>query len=195
MTTPERRLSAPAIDHEAVRITDAPRYSPHILSAAAEPGDDDTVIFTTPAGTGFTLTLRDEAEPTDDHTLPAPVLTEAVATAILNHRNFVVATPDSPCEDTITVQTRDGIRCLLALDFDTAYGGQELSTPAADLAYAADRLLTSDPSDSERTTAELLNYISATWEEQDVGLREHAQDVARAAVRTATEVTVTTDGA
>ncbi|MFF1650960.1 hypothetical protein [Streptomyces sp. NPDC058240] len=62
---------------------------------------------TTPRGVAdinYTLTLRD-AEPTDDDLLPEPVLTEALAAAILNAPHFVVATPDSPCEDTITVQT------------------------------------------------------------------------------------------
>ncbi|MFJ9908947.1 hypothetical protein ACIRVK_39965 [Streptomyces sp. NPDC101152] len=54
---------------------------------------------------------------------------------------------------------------------------QEHSTPAADV---ADRLLISDPSDSERATAELLNYVAATWDKQDLPLREHAQAVARA---------------
>lgn len=46
------------------------------------------------------------------------MLTEAVAAAILNHPNFVVATPDEPREDTITVQTRGGIRYQLVLDVD-----------------------------------------------------------------------------
>jgi hypothetical protein len=45
---------------------------------------------------------------------------------------------------------------------------------------------TSDPSDSERATPELLTYVAATWDHQDVPLREHAQAVARASVRSAT---------
>ncbi|WP_447035013.1 hypothetical protein [Streptomyces sp. DSM 118878] len=40
--------------------------------------------------------------------------------------------------------------------------------------------MTSDPSNSERATAELLNYVAATWEKQDPALRQHAQAVARA---------------
>ncbi|WP_281182503.1 hypothetical protein [Streptomyces sparsogenes] len=44
-------------------------------------------------------------------------------------------------------------------------------------------MLTSDPSDSERATAELLNYVAATWEEQNVPPRQHAQAVARALTR------------
>ncbi|MFI6689648.1 hypothetical protein [Streptomyces sp. NPDC050485] len=47
----------------------------------------------------------------------------------------------------------------------------------------ADRILTTDPSDSERATAELLNYVAATWEEQGLPLRQHAQAVARALTR------------
>ncbi|MGW7365715.1 hypothetical protein ACWGI8_20310 [Streptomyces sp. NPDC054841] len=45
------------------------------------------------------------------------------------------------------------------------------------------RLLTSDPSDAERATAQLLNYVAATWEKQDLPLRQHAQAVARALTR------------
>ncbi|MCZ1011875.1 hypothetical protein [Streptomyces lydicus] len=57
-----------------------------------------------------------DAAPTTDDLLPEPVLTEAIAAAILNHPAFVVATADTPREDAITVQTRDGNRYLLALD-------------------------------------------------------------------------------
>ncbi|MFE9644265.1 hypothetical protein ACFYO0_09030 [Streptomyces sp. NPDC006365] len=102
------------------------------------------------------------------------MLTEAVAGAILNHPRFVVATPDSPREDTITVQSRCGIRYRLTLDLDLVDpGSQEPSTPAADVASAVDRVLMRNPSDAERATAELLNYISATWQKQDIPLREH----------------------
>ncbi|MFI5945585.1 hypothetical protein ACIBCB_35810 [Streptomyces uncialis] len=166
-------------DHDVVRIADALLGSPHILAADAEPGDD-TVRFTSVAGIDYTLTLRD-AEPTDDDLLPEPVLTEALAAAILNAPHFVVATPDSPHEDTITVQTRNGVRHLLVLGVDRngPDHDRQPSTPAADVAYAADRLIVSDPSDTERATAELLNYVAATWDKQDLPLREHAQAVAR----------------
>ncbi|MFJ4007771.1 hypothetical protein ACIPWL_30565 [Streptomyces sp. NPDC090023] len=134
----------------------------------------------------FTLTLRD-AEPTDDDILPEPVLTEALAAAILNAPYFAVATPDSPRSDTITVQTRAGVRHLLVLgvgrngpEYD-----REPSTPATDVAYAADWLLVSNPSGPERATAELLNYVAATWEKQDLPLRQHAQAVARSLTRPA----------
>ncbi|MFG2887596.1 hypothetical protein ACGFYV_35855 [Streptomyces sp. NPDC048297] len=165
-------------DHDPVRIADALLGSPHILAADAEPGDD-TVRFTTVDGINYTLTLRD-AEPTDDDLLPEPLLTEALAAAILNAPHFVVATPDEPRDDTITVQTRRGIRHLLVLgvgrnDIDEP----QQSTPAAAVALAADQLLISDPSDAERATAELLNYVATTWEKQDLPLRQHAQAVAR----------------
>ncbi|UDM05513.1 hypothetical protein [Streptomyces longhuiensis] len=57
---------------------------------------------------------------------------------------------------------------------------EDLSTPAIDVAFVPDRLLASDPSDSERVTAELLNYVAANWDKQDHPLREHAQAIARA---------------
>ncbi|GGN64207.1 hypothetical protein GCM10012285_66070 [Streptomyces kronopolitis] len=164
-------------DRDAVRIADALLGSPHILSAHAEPGDD-TVTFATRAGAGYALTLQD-AEPTTDDILPEPVLTETVAAAILNHPDFCVATPDHPREDTITVQTRSGDRYLLALDVDPDAGHGDLPTPAEDVAYAADRLLTSNPDGRDRAVAELLNYLGATWEKQDTPLRQHAQAVAR----------------
>ncbi|MFE7547959.1 hypothetical protein [Streptomyces gardneri] len=140
--------------------------------------------FTSVAGINHTLTLR-EAEPTDNDLLPEPVLTEALAAAILNAPHFVVATPHSPREDTITAQTRSAVRHLLVLGIgrNGPDHDQDPSTPAADIAYAADRLLTSDPSDSDRTTAELLNYVAATWEKQDLPLRQHTQAVARALTR------------
>jgi hypothetical protein len=173
-------------DHDPERIADALRNSPHFIGAEGDAGGD-TVTFTTPAGVGYVLTLTD-AEPTDDDLLPAPVLTEAVAAAILNHPNFVVATPDEPREDTISVQTRGGIRYQLVLAYDrvTDPGAGEVATPAADVAAAADRVRMSNPSDSDRSVAELLNYVAATWEKQDLPLRQHAQAVARNLIRSLT---------
>ncbi|MFC9753803.1 hypothetical protein [Streptomyces sp. NPDC056921] len=69
------------------------------------------------------------------------------------------------------------MRHLLVLDVDrgNALAPEDLSTPA----LAADRLLASDPSNSERATAELLDYVVATRDKQDLPLREQAQAVAR----------------
>ncbi|MEU5836419.1 hypothetical protein ABZ820_22495 [Streptomyces diacarni] len=176
-------------DHDAARIADALRHSPHIADAAGEPGDA-TVRFTSVSGMGFTLTLQD-AEPTRDDILPEPVITEAVAAAILNHPDFYIATPDSPREDTITIQTRSGIRYLLALDASpdaeealqpTSRPADQPTSPAAgatEVADTADRLLAGNPSDSERATAQLLNYMAATWQKQEPPLRQHAQALAR----------------
>ncbi|MGW0909478.1 hypothetical protein [Streptomyces sp. NPDC002853] len=50
--------------------------------------------------------------------------------------------------------------------------------PPISLAQAADR-----PSDAQRATAELLNYVAATWARQDVALRQHTQAIARAQAR------------
>ncbi|MGW7673747.1 hypothetical protein ACWGJX_42720 [Streptomyces sp. NPDC054775] len=109
------------------------------------------------------------------------MLTEAIAAAILTHPGFVIADADSPREDSITIQSRNQVRHLLVLDVDrgNALAPEDLSTPAADVALAADKLLASDPSDSERATAELLNYVAATWDKQDLPLRERAKAVAR----------------
>ncbi|SBV01722.1 MULTISPECIES: hypothetical protein [unclassified Streptomyces] len=61
----------------------------------------------------------------------------------------------------------------------TSPGANAGNSPNVDVAFPADKLLTSDPSDSERATAELLNYVAATWDKQDHPLREHALAVAR----------------
>ncbi|MFH8350439.1 hypothetical protein [Streptomyces sp. NPDC018045] len=166
-------------DHDPVRVADALRRSPHFAAADAAPGGDK-VWFTTEAGINYTLTFK-EAEPTDDDLLPEPVLIEAIAAAILNHPGFVVADAASPRE-AIAIQSRNQVRHLLVLDGDrgNALAPKGLSIPAVDVARAADKLLASDPSDSERVTAELLNYVAATWGKQDLPLRKHAQAVARA---------------
>jgi hypothetical protein len=52
--------------------------------------------------------------------------------------------------------------------------------PAEYAAQTADRILISDPNPQDRATAELLNYVSATWEKQHQFLREHVVAVARA---------------
>lgn len=53
-------------------------------------------------------------------------------------------------------------------------------TPAEELAFDADLLLSTTTTDRERTVAELLNYVAATWDHHTPSLREHAQAVARA---------------
>ncbi|WP_324784652.1 hypothetical protein [Streptomyces sp. H51] len=73
------------------------------------------------------------------------------------------------------------MRHLLVLDADrgNALAPEDLSTPAVDAALAAGKLLAGVPSDAERATAELLNYVAATRDKQDHPLREHAQAIAR----------------
>ncbi|MFJ2590640.1 hypothetical protein [Streptomyces sp. NPDC087538] len=47
--------------------------------------------------------------------------------------------PEGRREDTITVQTRNQVRHLLVLDYDSVTGGdQDPSIPAVDIAFAAD---------------------------------------------------------
>ncbi|MEU1598296.1 hypothetical protein ABZ468_37130 [Streptomyces sp. NPDC005708] len=98
----------------------------------------------------------------------------AVAAAIGNHPDFVSAglaqESFGPYSlNTITALTRTGNEYTLKLTVAPRPGyRKEQVSPAADVAYAADRLLTtSDPSDSERATAELPNSVAATWDKQD----------------------------
>ncbi|GHG14127.1 hypothetical protein ACFFSH_31350 [Streptomyces filamentosus] len=112
-------------DYDSVRIADALRRSPHFTAAYANPGDYDVVFATSDTGDGraWLLTLKDPA-PSDDDMLGMPVLHEALAAAVLNHPDFVAATPDYPSDGDITIHTRDGQRYLgvigIATDEDTA---------------------------------------------------------------------------
>lgn len=53
-------------------------------------------------------------------------------------------------------------------------------TPAEAVALTADLMLITYPTGRERTVAELLNYVAATWEKQPAPLRDHAVAVAHA---------------
>ncbi|MFJ2419943.1 hypothetical protein [Streptomyces brevispora] len=171
-------------DHDAVRIADALRRSPHITYVAPAAPGDESVWFRDADGTGFELSLTTVAPDPDAERVAYSW--DAVAAAIGNHPHFIRAVLNQPSFgplnlDTVTALTRTGNEYTLTLT--ACYrpvDDQEHATPADEVAYAADRLLTSDPSDSERATAELLNYLAATWDTQDLPLREHAQALARA---------------
>ncbi|MFH8558959.1 hypothetical protein ACH4FE_35960 [Streptomyces celluloflavus] len=171
-------------DHDAVRIADALRRSPHITFVAPAVPGDESVWFRDADGTGFELSLT-TVEPVPDAERVA-YSWDAVVAAIGNHPHFIRAALEQPSFgplnlDTITALTRTGNEYTLKLATSLIpVDDQEPGSPAEDVAYAADRLLTSDPSDSERATAELLNYVAANWDKQDLPLREHAQAVARA---------------
>ncbi|WP_157846401.1 hypothetical protein [Streptomyces anulatus] len=174
----------PDADHDPVRIADALRRSPHITFVAPAAPGDETVRFRDADGIGFELSLSTvEPEPDAERVAYAH---DAVAAAIGNHPHFIRAVLEQPSFgplnlDAITALTRTGNEYTLTLT--AAYHparDQEHGVPAEAIAYAADRLLSSDPSDSERATAKLLNYVAATWDTQDQPLREHAQALARA---------------
>ncbi|MBM7057890.1 hypothetical protein [Streptomyces durocortorensis] len=189
MTTPLPSIArdkSPLLDadHDAVRIADALRRSPHITFVAPAAPGDETVRFRDADGIGIELSLS-AVEPDPDAERVA-YAHDAVAAAIGNHPHFIRAVLEQPSFglpnlDAITAFTRTGNEYTLTLT--AAYHpdrDQEHGVPAEDIAYAADRLLSSDPSDSERATAELLNYVAATWDRQDLPLREHAQALATA---------------
>ncbi|MFJ6141576.1 hypothetical protein [Kitasatospora sp. NPDC092286] len=140
-----------AVDHDAERIAAALRNSPHIATAAAEPGD--TVRFTTTEGIAYRIRLN-STSPLTDAPMTEPIPTEAVAAAILNDPAFVVALPDEdvpvfprqePLPDPlpvqgITVQSREGFFYYLALELDPtrATTRREPPAPAADTTHAPD---------------------------------------------------------
>ncbi|WP_332010807.1 hypothetical protein [Streptomyces uncialis] len=173
-------------DHDAVLIADALRDSPHIsFVAPVEPGDE-IVWFRDADGIGFELSLT-TVEPVPDAERVAYAW-DAVAAAIGNHSHFVRAaleqTPVGPLNlDTITAHTRTGNKFTLKLTGAPRPGhGKEPASPptssAADIAYAADRALNSNPTDAERATAELLHHLAATWDRQEPSMRRHARAVA-----------------
>ncbi|MFD9151958.1 hypothetical protein [Streptomyces diastaticus] len=153
-------------DHDAVRIADALRSSPHITFVAPAAPGDETVWFRDADGTGFELSLA-AVEPDPDAERVA-YSWDAVVAAIGNHQHFIRAALEQPSFgplnlNTITALTRTGNEYTLTLTVRyRPIDDQKHATPAADVAFAADRLLTSDPSDSERATAELLTYVAAT---------------------------------
>jgi hypothetical protein len=53
-------------------------------------------------------------------------------------------------------------------------------TPAEEVAFTADLLLSTHTTDRERTVAELLNYAAAVWDTLPVSMRDHVRAVARA---------------
>lgn len=57
-----------------------------------------------------------------------------------------------------------------------------LGGPLATITEIGHQLVTHGPSDSERSTAGLLNVV-ATWDNQDLPLRQHVQAVARSLTR------------
>ncbi|MFF0386928.1 hypothetical protein [Streptomyces sp. NPDC004286] len=169
---------------DVLRVADALRASPHItLVAPASPGDE-TIRFRDADGTGYELSFTTiEPDPDCEGTAYA---WDAVVAAIGNHPHFIRAALEQPSFgplslNTVTALSRTGNEYTLTLTAGYwPVDDQGHSTPAADVAYAADRLLNSDSSDSERATAELLNYVAATWDKQDLPLRELAQAAARA---------------
>ncbi|WP_044377344.1 hypothetical protein [Streptomyces noursei] len=173
----------PDADHDVVGIAEALRRSPHIRSVDDVSPGDETVWFRDADGTGFELSLTTMKPNSDPER--AAYAWDAVASAIGNHPRFIRAALEQPSFgplnlNTVTALTRTGNKYTLTLTVcPRPSHEEEPASPAADVALAADRLLTSDPSDSERAAAELLNYVAATWDKQDLPLREHAQTVAR----------------
>lgn len=53
-------------------------------------------------------------------------------------------------------------------------------TAAAEVTQAADRLLVQDVTEDKQALSELLRSIAATWDQQEVPLREHTLRYARA---------------
>ncbi|MCA1222239.1 hypothetical protein [Streptomyces sp. 8L] len=161
------------------------RRSPHIRFVAPAAAGEKTVWFRDADGTGFEISLA-AVEPDPDAERVAYAW-DAVVAAIGNHPHFIRAALEQesfgPLNlDTITALTRTGNEYTLRLAVvpRPGYGREEPASPSVDLAAVAAQVLSSEPSDSERATAELLNYIAATWDQQDLPLREHAQAVARA---------------
>ncbi|WP_216586533.1 hypothetical protein [Streptomyces brasiliscabiei] len=193
-----------AADDDAELIADALRRSPHIRAADAEPGD--TVRFTTTEGLSYKITLT-SAAPLTDAPLDGPIPTEAAAAAILNHPAFVVALPDdelpkypdlpAPLPEPlpvqgITIQTREGFFYYLAFELDVTSprprsgSTEEPPAPVANILRAVGQLRSRSDDNPDSVvfdaTADLLEHIAGTWDQQDDPTRQRAVALALALV-------------
>ncbi|MFF3981134.1 hypothetical protein [Streptomyces sp. NPDC001828] len=162
MTTPELRLTAidrdtsPLLDadHDAVRIADTPRRSPHITFVAPG-GGGETVSFRDADGTGFELSLTTvEPDPGSERVAYA---WDALAAAIGDHRHFIRAVLEQPSYgpldlNTITELTRTGNEHTLTLTAGhRPADDQDHSTPAADRLLVSARATRSAPRPNSST--------------------------------------------
>ncbi|WP_394427352.1 hypothetical protein [Streptomyces sp. SGAir0957] len=158
-------------------IADALRHSPHIADVRHDAANlDPAVLFTTPAGSGFALTLR---APVLEEGPDRPTLPETLAAAILNHPGFRAATPDTAA-CALTVQATGGAIYRLEIEPAPDADAEDFhSEPREEIALAAGRLLHGTASAQERAVADLLNYVANTWDKQDIPMLQHAHNLAR----------------
>ncbi|MFJ3520749.1 MULTISPECIES: hypothetical protein [unclassified Streptomyces] len=76
---------------------------------------------------------------------------------------------------------KDTVRLTSASDLHFTLTLREAAPTDDDILPA--RVLTGDPRDTDRATADLLHHMDATWNTQDEPLRSHAQTLARTLTR------------
>lgn len=126
--------------------------------------------------------------------LGQPVLHEVLAAAVLNHPDFVAATPDYPNDGDITIHARDGQRYLgvigIATDEDTALVKPPAPATAPsedadvdDILRTVGQLRSRTDDNPDRVVfdaaADLLEHIAGTWDQQDDPTRQRAVALAR----------------
>lgn len=171
-------------DHDIVRIAEALRRSPHIRTVDdVEPGDE-AVWFSDASGNGHTLSLA-SAEPLSDEHQGEAYAWDAVTAAIGNHPHFVHA--ELPTKtlglnlDTITAITRTGSEYTLTMTLDPRPGAdsvEEVPVPVDHILRAVGQLRSRGDDNPDRVvfdaSADLLEHIAGTWDQQDDPTRQRA---------------------
>ncbi|MFD3381295.1 MULTISPECIES: hypothetical protein [unclassified Streptomyces] len=183
-----------AADHGPELIAEALRRSPHILKVDdVEPGDK-AVWFRDAGGVGHTLSLTSVEPVPDDGPQGEAYAWDAVAAAIGNHPDFVDAKlaregfgPDSL--ETITAITRTDDEYTLKLTVTPrplADSVEEPTGPVADILRAVGQLRSRNANDPDRvvfdTSADLLEHLAGTWDQQDDQTRLRAVGLALALI-------------
>ncbi|MEU2770829.1 hypothetical protein ABZ628_29405 [Streptomyces diastaticus] len=143
------------------------------------------------SGVGYTLSLVTVAPILVDESPWEAYAPEAVATAIGNHPDFADARVgvNAPGEsDTITAFTRPGYEYTLAMAFAPrpCFDAEEPPAPVADILRAAGQLRSRGDDNPDAlafdATAELLEHLAGTWDQQDDPTRQRAVALASALI-------------
>lgn len=171
-------------DHDAVRIAEALRRSPHIHTVDDVAPGDEAVWFRDASGVGHTISLTAVEPIMTDEPQGEAYVCDAVAAAIGNHQDFVNATYKGFGADrleTITALTRTGHRYTLTRTFTPWPRSSDIEEPSeavADLLSAVGQLrarLEDDPvAMTFNAAADLLEHIAGTWDQQDNQTRQRA---------------------
>ncbi|MFK0121468.1 hypothetical protein [Streptomyces sp. NPDC090994] len=187
------RDTSPFLDgHDVVRIAEALRRSPHIRSVDDVSPGDKAVWFRDAGGTGYTLSLTDVEPIPEDGPQGEAYAWDAVAAAIGNHPDFVSAElaskPIGLNLDTITAITRTDDEYTLKLTATPRPRAdsteEEPPAPVDRILQAVGQLRSRSDDNPDAVvfdaSADLLEHIAGTWDQQDDPTRQRAVALALA---------------